>query len=299
MNKLSALIKRNVKLFFKDRGMFFASMITPAILLLLYSTFLWKSYKDGFTSTVLQGVGLSDSVIDGFIGGQLASSVLAVSCVTVAFCSNMVMVQDKALGNVRDLNVAPVRPALLALGYYISALISTLIVCFAATGLCLAYVHHVGWYMSGGDIAYLLLDVVLLSMFGTALSSGVNFFLSSQGQISAVGTIVSAGYGFICGAYMPISQFSKNLQRVVSYFPGYYGTSIMRVHAMRGACEQMASDGAPDKALDWIKDFVDWNVYFDDKLVSMRSKYMILGLTVAALVAVYIVMNVIRNRKSV
>ena len=37
--------------------------------------------------------------------------------------------------------------------------------------------------------------------------------------MSAVGTIVSAGYGFICGAYMPISNFGKGLQKGLSYVP--------------------------------------------------------------------------------
>ena len=40
----------------------------------------------------------------------------------------------------------------------------------------------------------------------------VSFPLTTQGQLSAVGTIVSAGYGFICGAYMPISNFDSGLQ---------------------------------------------------------------------------------------
>ena len=40
MRTLTILIKRNVKLFFKDKGMFFTSLITPIILLVLYSTFL-------------------------------------------------------------------------------------------------------------------------------------------------------------------------------------------------------------------------------------------------------------------
>ena len=48
MNTISALTRRNIKLFFKDKGMFFSSMITPIILLVLYSTFLSKVYKDIF-----------------------------------------------------------------------------------------------------------------------------------------------------------------------------------------------------------------------------------------------------------
>ena len=48
MTELSALIKRNCKLFFKDKGMFFTSLITPFILLVLYATFLAGIYRSSF-----------------------------------------------------------------------------------------------------------------------------------------------------------------------------------------------------------------------------------------------------------
>ena len=46
MRTLAALVKRNVKLYFKDKGMFISSLITPLILLVLYSTFLKNIYDD-------------------------------------------------------------------------------------------------------------------------------------------------------------------------------------------------------------------------------------------------------------
>ena len=95
MNILKALTKRNTKLFFKDKGMFFTSLITPAILLVLYATFLGNVYRESFTSALPDGFELADKLIDGTVGGQLISSILAVSCVTVAFCSNMLMVQEQ------------------------------------------------------------------------------------------------------------------------------------------------------------------------------------------------------------
>ena len=79
------LIKRDIKLFFKDKGMFFTSLITPAILLVLYATFLGNVYRDSFMSNLPDTLSLSNSLIDGLVGGQLISSILAVSCVTVAF----------------------------------------------------------------------------------------------------------------------------------------------------------------------------------------------------------------------
>lgn len=291
MSTLLAIVKRNVKLFFKDKGMFFTSLITPAILLVLYATFLGDVYRDSFTMNLPEGFVLSDKLLGGLVGGQLISSILAVSCVTVAFCSNFLMVNDKSTGTINDFLVSPVKPSLLALGYYIATLACTLIICFAAAALCLCYVAAVGFYMSFSDILFLLLDIILLVLFGTALSSVVNFFLSTQGQISAVGTIVSSGYGFICGAYMPISSFAEGLQKVISFLPGTYGTSLVRNHAMQGALAEMKAEGLPAEALGALKDALDCNLYFFEKAVEIPVMYAILGGTTALFLAVYILLN--------
>ncbi len=298
MKTLCLLIKRNTKLFFKDKGMFFTSLITPAILLVLYATFLGNVYRDSFLAALPQGLSMAEELISGCVGGQLISSILAVSCVTVSFCSNMLMVQDKANGTLRDLTVSPVRRRTLAMSYYAATLISSLIICLVATALCLGYVASVGWYLSASDVLLLLLDVLLLVMFGTALSSVINFFLSSQGQISAVGTIVSSGYGFLCGAYMPISQFSDGMQKAISFLPGTYGTSLIRNHAMRGVFAEMERQGFPESAVTGIKDTVDCQLYFFGEAVGIGAMYAVLGGSVAVLVAVYILMNSFLKKKS-
>lgn len=295
---MKTLIKRNTKLFFKDKGMFFTSLITPLILLVLYATFLGNVYEQSFTSALPDTLNIPQKLIDGCVGGQLISSILAVSCVTVAFCSNMLMVQDKANGSIKDFTVSPIKPSKLALGYYFSTLISTLIICLAATAVCLCYVAAVGWYLSAGDVLLLILDVFLLVMFGTALSSIINFFLSTQGQISAVGTVISSGYGFICGAYMPISQFSETLQKIISLLPGTYGTSLVRNHAMRGVFAEMSAQGFPKEVIQAIKDSIDCNLYFFDNKVGIYAMYIVLVLSVAVLIAVYIFMNVMKSRKT-
>ena len=298
MTGLGALIRRNTKLYFKDKGMFFTSLITPLILLVLYGTFLSNVYEDMFRSAIeAAGTSVPDKLIGGCVGGELISSLLAVSCVTVAFCSNLLMVQDKITGARKDLTIAPVKPGVLALSYYMSTLISTLLICFAATGVCLAYLAYVGWYLTIGDVAALLLDVVLLVLFGTALSSCVNYPLSTQGQGSAVGTIISAGYGFICGAYMPISQFSQGLQKVIMFLPGTYGTSLLRNHVLRGVFGEMGAQGFPNEVVEAIRDSVDCNIYFFGNKVAIPTMYIVLAGAVVLAVGVYILMNVISGRK--
>lgn len=297
MNSLLALVRRNTKLFFKDKAMLFTSLITPIILLVLYATFLANVYRDSFSAGMPEGFSAADKLINGCVGGELFSSLLAVCCVTVAFCSNMLMVSDKVTGARNDLTMTPVKKSVMALGYYISTLITTLIVCLIAAGASFIYLANVGWYLSVSDIFILLLDVFLLSMFGTAISSIINFFLSSQGQMSAVGTIVSAGYGFICGAYMPISQFGSGLQKVVSFLPGTYGTSLIRNHALRGVFEEMKAQSFPSEVIEGIKDSIDCNLYFFDDKVGLGTMYLIVGGSVAVLVAIYVLINVLKGSR--
>lgn len=299
MIELSALIKRNIKLYFRDKGMFFSSLITPIILLILFVTFLGSIYRDSFTSALnAAGINADASLIDGCVGGQLISSLLAVTCITVAFCSNLIMIKDKTSGARRDLTVSPLHLSTLGFSYYLAALISTLIINLTAAAVSLAYLAFVGWYLSAADVLLLILDIFLLTMFGTALSSCVNFFLSSDGQASAVGTIVSAGYGFICGAYMPVSNFSPALQKILSFLPGTYGTVLLRNHAMRGAFRQMTKDGIPQEVIEKICDSVDCNLYFFGEKVSVSAMYMVLCASILLFIGIYIAVNLIKEKRA-
>ena len=150
-------VRRNTKLFFKDKGLFFTSLITPLILLVLYATFLSNVYKSTFEKvfeTVKATV--SEKALSGLVGGQLMSSLLAVSCVTVSFCSNMLMVQDKVSKAHNDLMITPLKRSTLALSYYVSTTISSLIVCYIALVACLIYVAFIGWYLTFVDIVLLI-----------------------------------------------------------------------------------------------------------------------------------------------
>ena len=296
MTALIYSVRRNCKVFFKDKAMFFSSLITPIILLVLYAFFLAKVFKGNFADG-LEGAPVSDGVINGLVAGQLVSSLLAVCCVTVAFCSNLLMVQDKASGIRGDLTVTPVKRSTLALSYYLSTLFATLIVCLTAMALCLIYTACVGWYMSAGDVFLVLADVLLLSMFGTALSSIVNFFLSTQGQMSAVGTIVSAGYGFICGAYMPLSFFGKVLQNILAFLPGTYGTSLIRMHSMQGAFRELSKQGWSAESINAIADSVDCRPYVFGVRAEPWVCFLVLVLSIVALIGVYVLLNVLFKKK--
>lgn len=296
----TALIKRNVKMFFKDKGTFFTALITPMILLVLYATFLNNVYRNSFLQVfegITPGVSVDDTLLNGLVGGLLLSSLLSVSTVTVSFCANLCMVADKVSGARKDFDVSPAKPRSIALGYYLSTAINGLIIGFAATALGLIYLAITGWYLSALDVLALFGDVTIMVAFGTALSSLICYPLTSQGQLSAVGTIVSAGYGFVCGAYMPISSFSSGIRNVMSFFPGTYGTSLLRNHALSGALSEVAAQGFPPAVVEGLKDMTDANFYFFENQVQVWQMYLVLLATTLLLVGGYLLLYALKARR--
>lgn len=288
MRRMWELVLRNTKMYFKDMGMFLTSLITPAILLILFMTFLGSIYKNSFVSAIPKGLEVSDKLINGLVAGQLSSAMLATSCVTVAFCSNLLMVQDRANGTRKDLIVSPIKKTTLGLSYFLASILSTLIVNLAATMICFIYIGCTGWFLSVGEAILAILDVILLTLFGVSLASCINYFLNTQGQAGAVGTIVSSCYGFVCGAYMPISSYGKGLQNFMAFLPGTYGTSLIRNHMMNGALDSL-SEQLPSEAIKAMKDSVDVNLYFFDNRVEVWQMYLILLSFIVLFIALYLV----------
>ena len=296
MKEITALVSRNRKLFFKDKGMLFSSMITPAILIVLYATFLANVYKDSFVSATKDMIDLPDKIINGTVAAQLAAALLAVSCVTVTFCVNLTMVQDRASGARKDFDVSPVSKTKIYIGYFLSTVLNSLMVNGTALALCLLYILKMGWYMSVSDVIFIILDMILLVLFGSTLSSIVSYPLKTQGQLSAVGTIVSAGYGFVCGAYMPISNFSSGLQKALSYLPGTYGTSLVKNHMLNGVYKEMADTGLPSEAVTVIRNTLDCNPVFRGHVVGVSQMYLIMAGSILVFGAAYLLIIMIRER---
>ena len=94
------------------------------------------------------------------------------------------------------------------------------------------------------------------------MATALTIWLNTQGQATAVGSIVNAGYGFICGAYMPFASYSPGLQKVCSYLPSTYATTVIRQHVMGSSIDLLKKAGLPTSALDSIKEGISFTVSF-------------------------------------
>lgn len=293
--KLNNLVARNIRLYFKDKMMFFCSLITPLILIILFLTFLGGIYKESLLSFVPEGVELSKNLVNGFAGGWLFSSILATSTLTVAFCSNIV-IMDKINKVKQDFEIAPIHKTTVQISYVIANFISTLIICTLAAAIGFVYLGIVGWYLSFVDVLMILVVMIISIAFGTLLSSLVWLFVSSQGAMSAVCTLVSSMYGFLCGAYMPISQFATGIQNFVSFIPGTYSTVLFRQYYLNGALEEIGKTLPPEVIAEIRKGF-DGTFFFFGNEVPTWAMFLVIALSVVALFGIFVLCVYLKNRK--
>ncbi len=299
--KMISLISRNTKCYFKNKFTFFTSLITPLILFVLFATFLKNIYIESFENIAAEfEITIGKRALNGVTGAWLMSSILSVSSVTVAFCSNIIMVEDKMNASINDINVSPIKRTTVAVSYFISNFFVTFIVIVTIMLIGHIYLACVGWYIPVSDVFMILVDCICGILFGTLLAGIVESFISSQGGISAVSTLVSSMYGFICGAYMPFSQFSEGLRNFLGLLPGTYGVGIMRNHYMNGYIDEIVKGATDPTVADnlskGLKDGFDANLYVFGNRIPLGAMYGILLGSCAVLLAVYIVIIILRNK---
>lgn len=299
--KMFALITRNTKCYFKNKFVFFTSLISPLILLVLFATFLRNVYVESFENIAAEfEITIAPRVLNGITGAWLMSSILSVSAVTVAFCSNIIMAEDKMNSTVNDFNVSPVKKTTISISYFVSNFFVTftVIMCIMLVGHL--YLGAVGWYIPVGDVFMIIVDCICAILFGTLLSGIVLSFVSNQGGVSAVSTLVSSMYGFICGAYMPLSQFSEGLRNFLGFLPGTYSVGIMRNHYMNGYINEIVKDisdpSVADGMLKGIKDGFDANLYVLGNNISLGVMYGILLGSCVVLLSVYVAIVMFRSK---
>lgn len=295
--KFFSLVSRNTKCYFKNKFTFFISLLTPLILLVLYVTFLRNIYIDSFNTALPEGFTINNRIINGVAGAWLMSSILSVSAVTVAFSSNVIMIEDKMNGNLNDFSVSPVKGTTISLAYFVSNFFVTFIVLMVIMCIGHIYLACVGWYITALDAFMIIVDIICGILFGTLLAGVVESFITNQGGLSAVSTLVSSMYGFISGAYMPISSFSAGLRNVLCCLPGTYGVGMLRNHYMNGYMQALADAGVPSEYIKGIRDGFDANIYVGGTQIPLGAMYAILLGTCAVLLAVYIVIVILKNKK--
>lgn len=216
-----AIARRNVKLFFRDKGGVFFSLMSVFIVLGLYALFL-KSTILGGDLEALEGAG---RLVDSW----LIAGVLAVAAVTTTLSGYGAMVEDRARGVDRDFAVSPASSGALLGGYILSALAVGLVLCAVTFAAGQVYLVAAGGKLLPPLQMVQALGVTALSVAASAaMLYFLTLFIKTQNAFTGACTVVGTLVGFLTGVYIPIGTLPSAVQVVVKCFPPTHGAALLR-----------------------------------------------------------------------
>ena len=244
MRGILGFIKRNVLLFFKDWQSILFSLLTSIIVLVLYLLFLKGTFVSAIQSAMEQYPGLASMVpqkdIDMFANLFLLSGILGSAMISVPFSCITVLVKDRANKVDYDILATPMKREQIIFAYFISAVLTSILLNSIILAVGLIGIRMQGnMYLNISQVVKVFSVVALGSISASAIFMIVVLFFKTVSACEAFFGILSAASGFVIGAYIPISQFSNEVQTVCNLFPASQITIMLRNILLNGLLEHI------------------------------------------------------------
>ena len=244
MRGISGLIKRNLLLFFKDWQSILFSLLTSIIVLVLYLLFLKGTFVSAIQSAMEQYSGLASMVpqkdIDMFANLFLLSGILGSAMISVPFSCITVLVKDRANKVDYDILATPMKREQIIFAYFVSAVLTSTLLTDIILAVGLIGIRMQGnMYLNASQVVKAFSIVALGSISASAIFMIIVLFFKTVSACEAFFGILSAASGFVIGAYIPISQFSNEVQTVCNLFPASQITIMLRNILLNGLLEHI------------------------------------------------------------
>ena len=244
MRGILGFIKRNVLLFFKDWQSILFSLLTSIIVLVLYLLFLKGTFVSAIQSAMEQYPGLASMVpkndIAMFANLFLLSGILGSAMISVPFSCITVLVKDRANKVDYDILATPMKREQIILAYFISAVLTSILLNSIILAVGLIGIRMQGnMYLNISQVVKAFSVVALGSISASAIFMIVVLFFKTVSACEAFFGILSAASGFVIGAYIPISQFSNEVQTVCNLFPASQITIMLRNILLNGLLDHI------------------------------------------------------------
>jgi len=221
---IAMMIKRNLRIFFRDRASVFFSLLGVIIIIGLYVLFLGNLVSGGLENNPAIGDNARFLMDSWIMGG-----VLAAASITTCMGAFGIMIDDTAKHIIKDFQIAPIRRSDLVLSYILSAIIIGLVMSFITFVLAEAYIVIYGGNLMSFVAILKTLGLIVLSV---SCSSAIVFFLTSfiksQNAFGTASTILGTMIGFLTGIYIPIGQLPAAVQTVIKIFPVSHAAVLLR-----------------------------------------------------------------------
>lgn len=283
---MSALIKRNFLLYFRNRSGVILSLLGALIPFVLYLVFLRNNLSGDWTAS---------SHATEMLDFWLMSGVLAVTGLTTTLSAFSRQVEDLQRRVTDDLFITDLGQWGLQLSYLISSLIIGFVmqvIMFAVmlTYFMLADKLSFDWGLFP-QLGFLML---VNSLLASLLSALLVRFFQSLDSLGKFETVMGAASGFLVGTYMPIGVLPDLAQTIMKLTPFTYMASLFRQVLMKGALAEVFAGRTqlrPEfEKLMGIR--LDWQ-----GLLTNQETFYIVGVVILVAILIWGGQNLLLNRR--
>ncbi|MDD4184228.1 MAG: ABC transporter permease [Candidatus Izemoplasmatales bacterium] len=218
------LIKRNLRIFFRDKASVFFSLLGVIIIIGLYVLFLGDMIQSGVSS--IPAIGDSSRFM---MDSWIMAGVVAAASITTCMGAFGIMIDDNVNHIIKDFKVAPIKNWQMVLGYIVSSILIGLVMSLITFVLAEVYIVVYGGELLSFIAIVKMLGLIILSV---SSSSALVFFIvsliKSQNAFGTASTILGTMIGFLTGIYIPIGSLPKAVQTVIKVFPVSHAAVLLR-----------------------------------------------------------------------
>lgn len=226
---MNGLIKRNLKIFFRDKSAVFFSLLGALIIILLYAFFLHDSYT--LSTEGMQGV---DYLFNAWTMGAL----ITVASITSCLGGYGIMIADEYNKHSKDFMSSPLKTSEIICSYIANGFIISVVMTFATLFFSEVYILvDGGELMRIKEFAQFVPILLLTCLSSNAVMCFIATFLHSAESYNGCSVLVGTLIGFLVGAYVPLGRMPEVVRSILSVLPCTQSASLMRQLLVERASE--------------------------------------------------------------
>ena len=280
MEQFLILTARNIKMYIRDRGAVFFSLLSALIVICLMVFFLGDMNIDGIVELLdafscgEQGKNKENAEL--LVLAWTSAGILSINAVSISLAVYSGMIKDRVNGRLNAIYTAPISRLKIALSYMASAWMASVLVCVLtlvitevygiASGMAsYTFLEHIG-----------LLGMIMVNSFVyAALMYPLALLIKSEGAWSGFGTVIGTLVGFLGGIYIPIGSLADSISGVLKCTPIIYGTSMFR-EVMTKSILDTTFEGIPVEAVNEYREIMGIQLRVADYTLTVRDEWLIL-----------------------
>lgn len=280
IGQLGAITGRNIKLYLRDRGAVFFSLLSMFIVIGLMVFFLGDMNVDSITGLLGQFPG-RDAQQDKenaqlLVLSWTCAGILSINVVTVTLSALAPMIKDKTSGRLNAVYTAPVGRGVLAAGYVLAAWVASVFICTVTLLVTEIYGVSRGMEWFSLFTHCKLCGMIMVNSFAYAsFMYTVAALVKSESAWSGLGTVIGTLVGFLGGIYLPIGTLSDTVGAVMKGTPIIYGAAMFRGLMTKDILDTTFL-GAPEDMAAAYRETMGIDLYVFDRQVSLEMALLLL-----------------------